>query len=162
MVFMSKSSASSDRLEKQLSRFEYFIEKRHAHSPKVSKADVAWHIDHSLKTINRIIERLESSNPEAYRSSFSIPRTLIYTWGDFPRGVAESPKVVRPPDTISTESLYEQLQIAKENIQKLKELPPNAHFEHPSFKVLNTKQSQRFLEVHTNHHLKIIRDILKN
>ena len=162
IVLVRNSNTSSDRLEKQLSRFEYFIEKRDAHNTTISKADVAWHVDHCLKTINRIYERLEASDPQEYKANFSLSRTLIYTWGDFPRGVAESPKVVRPPDNISTDSLYLQLEAARKNIKKLKELPAKAHFKHPNFKLLNRNQSQRFLEIHTEHHLKIIRDILKN
>ncbi len=161
IVLVRNSSPSASRLKKQLESFEGFIEKRNSRNVKISKADVAWHLDHSLKTINRIFERLESSNPDEYRSSLSISRTLIYAWGDFPRGVAESPNVVRPPDSISTDSLYQQLETARKNIQKLEELPANAHFKHPNFKELNRNQSQRFLEIHTQHHIKIIRDILK-
>ncbi len=144
-----------------MSNFEYFIKKRNSQRTKISKVDVAWHVDHCLKTINRIYERLENSNPEEYAASFNLLRTLIYAWGDFPRGVAESPKVVLPPDIISTSSLYEQLEEARKNIQKLEELPVKAYFKHPYFKVLDRKQSTRFLEIHTNHHIKIIRDILK-
>ena len=144
-----------------MSNFEYFIEKRDSRRTEISEVDVAWHVDHCLKTINRIYGRLEDSNPEEYTGNFSLSRTLIYTWGDFPRGVAESPKVVRPPDNISTDSLYQQLETARKNIQKLAELPANSHFKHPTFKVLNRKQSLRFLEIHTHHHIKIIRDILK-
>ncbi len=160
IVQVRNSNPSSIRLEKQLSQFEYFIEKRNSRSTKISEVDVAWHVDHSLKTINRIYERLKDSDPKEYSSGFSLSRTLIYTWGNFPRGVAESPKIVRPPDTIRTDSLYLQLEAARKNIQKLEELPVNAHFKHPYFKVLNRKQSQRFLEIHTHHHIKIIRDIL--
>lgn len=160
VVAVKNSNPPSVQLEKQLNALESFIEKRNSRSSKISEVDVAWHIDHCLKTVNRIYERLEASEPEEYTASFSLSRTLIYAWGDFPRGVAESPKAVRPPDTIRTDSLYQQLEVARKNIKKLEGLPGDSHFNHPYFKVLNRRQSERFLEIHTHHHIKIIQDIL--
>ncbi|WP_420320606.1 DUF1569 domain-containing protein [Flagellimonas sp.] len=130
-------------------------------NPKVSKANVAWHLDHMLKTINVICKSLEVSNPEEYKSNFSLTRAIIYTLGDFPRGVAKAPRVVRPPEVINTEDLHRQLQMAKENLQAIQSLDAKAHFEHPYFSVLNKNQSIRFLKIHTGHHLKIVRDIVK-
>ncbi|MEO0902674.1 MAG: hypothetical protein AAFY00_11940, partial [Bacteroidota bacterium] len=40
-------------------------------------------------------------------------------------------------------------------------LSEDAHFEHPNFDVINKGQTKRFLKIHTGHHLKIIKDILK-
>lgn len=155
------SESSASFMDDQIHLLESYIFKRDIRDPKISKADVAWHVDHSLKTINRICEALEDSNPEAYKSNFSFSRMCIFAWGDFPRGVARAHKVVRPPDNIVTENLYRQLELAKQNLKKIESLDDNAHFEHSYFKVIDKGQTKRFLKIHTGHHLKIIRDILK-
>lgn len=147
-------------LDEQFSEIVDYIPQRDKLDTRVSKVDVAWHIDHSLKTINRVCEALKNSDPNQYNSNFSLSRLLIYTWGDFPRGVAKAPKHVLPPDTISTEDLYLQLKEAKKNLKKLEVLEADTHFKHPYFKVINKKQTKRFLKIHTKHHLKIVRDIL--
>ena len=67
-----------------------------------------------------------------------------------------------PPEIITTEDLNNQLQTAKNHITNLKDLPDGVYFKHPIFNMLTKKQTLRFLEMHTKHHLKIVRDILKN
>nr|WP_299487057.1 DUF1569 domain-containing protein [uncultured Allomuricauda sp.] len=162
IIILNKNSESDPHfLDEQFSQIEGFIPHRDSLNSKVSKVDVAWHLDHMLKTINVICKSLEVSNPEEYRSNFNFTRAVIYTLGDFPRGVAKSPRVVRPPDVIATEDLYRQLEMAKENLKAIQRLDAKAHFEHPYFDVLNKKQSIRFLKIHTGHHLKIVRDIVR-
>jgi hypothetical protein len=51
------------------------------------------------------------------------------------------------------------LQTAKNNIEKMKHLPKNAFFKHPFFDHLNKKDTYKFLQLHTIHHLKIIEEI---
>ena len=160
-VFARNTESSDTFMDDQMESLHDFILQRDVKNPMVSKADVAWHIDHSVKTINRIYEALEESNPEEYRYTFSFSRICIFAWGDFPRGVAEAPKVVRPPMDIETENLYVQWEEARQNLNKLKELDDRVHFEHPYFNIINKGQTKRFLRIHTRHHLKIIEDILK-
>jgi len=144
-----------------LSQIENNIQFRDRMNEDVSKVDVAWQLDHALKTVNRITKDLEVSRPEDYKSSISLSRSLSLTMGYIPRGRAQSPDVVRPPEIILTKELYDQLEKAKLNVKKLMSLNENTHFNHPVFGVLNKAQTIRFLEVHTKHHLKIIDDILK-
>ena len=145
----------------QLSEIENNIKSRDATNKEVSKADVAWHLDHMLKTINRLTEALESSNPTTYKTSFNVPRIMSLTAGVIPRGRAESPQNVRPPAIILTDDILRQLLEARKNIEELQNLEDNANFNHPVFGMLNKAQTIRFLEVHTNHHLKIVADILE-
>ncbi|MCL6267514.1 hypothetical protein [Flagellimonas myxillae] len=159
---MSKVNLSSDSfLDSEFSKIQAAISHRDALSPKVSKVDVAWHLDHMLKTIIFICNALAKSNPAEYKSSFNLTRAIIYTFGGFPRGVAKSPRVVRPPDVILTEEIQQQIVTAKESLKTLKHLDENVHFNHPYFNILNKKQSIRFIKIHTGHHLKIVRDIIK-
>lgn len=160
IILARGSESDDDFLNTELVALTNHIKNRDAKNTKISKVDVAWHLDHSLKTINRICEALERSNPKEYQSNISFARLFVYTWGDFPRGVAKAPKQVQPPNTIATKDLYEQLEEVRENLKRLEQLDGKAHYKHPYFNVIDKGQTKRFLDIHTNHHLKIIRDIL--
>ena len=148
-------------LAEQLSRLEARVAVRDCLSTEVSQVDVAWHIDHTFKVINKIYDALEESNPEDYRFNVSPMRWLTFTTGKIPRGRATAPDSVRPPEVILTESLHEQSELARSNLDRLELLPKKSHFKHPVFGTLKRKHARRFLEIHTNHHLAIIEDIVE-
>ncbi|MEM8765466.1 MAG: hypothetical protein AAGD88_16715, partial [Bacteroidota bacterium] len=82
-IVLARNTESSDTfMDDQMETLHGYILQRDVENPAVSKADVAWHIDHSLKTINKIYEELEKSNPEEYQYTFSFSRICIFTWGD--------------------------------------------------------------------------------
>ncbi|MEM5563653.1 DUF1569 domain-containing protein [Psychroserpens sp. AS72] len=151
---------SSYKINSLLNNLEAHIENHTVSNPKISKSDVAWHIDHSLKVINRVCETLQSSDPETYKNNFSFLGKVFFTLGFFPRGKAKAPKYVIPPETISKEDLISQILLAKTNVNSIASLDKNAYFKHPLFGNVNSSRIYRFLELHTNHHLKIIGDIV--
>lgn len=145
-----------------VNQLENHISKYKVKKSKVSKSTIGWQIDHSLKVINSVIKSLQSSDPDRYKNNFSFLGKFFFALGFFPRGRAKAPKYVKPPEIILKEDLIEQVQLAKSNIEILKDLDVNAFFKHPLFGNINTRRVHRFLELHTNHHLKIINDILVN
>ena len=165
MSNLPPASAQAPISPKMLAHFEEIeslIPYRDRLNEEVSQVDVAWHLYHSLKVVNNLYEALSASNPKEYRYQWSFMRGAIFLWGDFPRGIAKSPQSVVPPDSIATEAIYAQLAEARQKLEKYAELPPNSFYPHFAFKNINRDRSIRFLEVHTKHHLKIIRDILKD
>ncbi|MDH3699549.1 MAG: DUF1569 domain-containing protein [Flavobacteriaceae bacterium] len=150
----------ADFLDKYLSEIEYYINFEDLSNSSVSSVGVAWHLDHSLLTINQIYNELAASNPVDYNSSFSIPKTMSLTINFIPRGFAQSPSAVRPADSILKDDIILHLKTAREHTKDFMELEKNAYFDHPYFGKLNRSHTMRFLQVHTHHHLKIIRDIL--
>ncbi|MGB5419756.1 DUF1569 domain-containing protein [Algibacter sp.] len=150
-----------EKLNKLLSQIEINIPKRDIKNEAVSKSTIGWQLDHSLKVLNAVSEWTENSNPEDYKFKLNFWRIVLLTLGYFPRGKVKAPKHVLPPEEITTEDLEKQLQTARTHIEKLKLLAKNSYFKHFIFGKLNKKQTLRFLEVHTNHHLKIVNDILK-
>ncbi len=156
------NQSNPEVLRPLISTIENNIEFRDIDNVEISTANIAWHLDHMLKTINTLTESLENSNPSTYESSFNVPRIVSLTGGIIPRGRAQSPKSVRPPEIILTKDIHTQIVTAIKNIKKLQELDNNANFDHPIFGMLDKAQTIRFLEVHTMHHLKIITDILKS
>ncbi|AUC83173.1 DUF1569 domain-containing protein [Lacinutrix sp. Bg11-31] len=152
---------SLNKVKSALNNLESHIENHNVSNPKVSKTNVAWHLDHSLKVINNVCIALQKSDPSLYKNNFSFLGKVFFTLGFFPRGKAKAPKHVKPPEVILKEDLISQMQQAKTNVDTIASLDKNAFFKHPLFGDVNTTRIYRFLALHTNHHLKIIEDILK-
>ena len=147
-------------LDRELIQLAEFVPHRDSLNTAISKVDIAWHLDHTLKVINRIYDSLQASDPEAYVLNLNPARILVFTSGELPRGKGKAPASVVPPDDIHTQDILSQLAEAREKVPLLDSLHTSASFVHPVFGRLNTKYAKRFLEIHTQHHLKIIEDIL--
>ncbi|MBP9849709.1 MAG: DUF1569 domain-containing protein [Flavobacterium sp.] len=149
-------------LHKLLNQLESDISSFEKVNLAVSSGSVGWHIEHSLKTIDQIVTACKNSNPSNYQWRFNFNRFLILTIAKkIPRGKAKAPKIVRPEGEISSETLGLSLSKVKENLMDWKDLDKNTHFPHPFFGILNKKETENFLALHTKHHLMIIKDILR-
>lgn len=149
-------------LNKQLAQMETHIPKHQLTVEKVSKSSVGWHLSHCLMVINGVCGILAKTKPENYKRDFNIKRAIIFPLGYMPRGMGKAPKIVVPTKAIMAEGLEEQLNFANKQVEATNHLPEKAYFIHHIFGMLNKKQTLQFLTIHTNHHLKIVRDILKS
>ena len=127
----------------------------------VSTVNVGWHIEHSLMVFETIITALENSDPALYKRSFSMNKFLVYALNKIPRGRGKAPKVVQPIGDAIPKNLKLQVEKVIAKVHALANLQKHHHFPHPYFGSLNLKETIKFLTIHTNHHLKIIEDILK-
>ncbi len=128
----------------------------------VSTASVGWHIEHSLLVLDISVKALHKSNPAEYKPAFSFWKTLTFLAGRFPRGRGKAPQVVQPNMDIHEASLIIHVKETKVRIDGLSSLTDNHFMKHPYFGHLKRSDALRFMELHTAHHLKIIRDILKS
>lgn len=148
----------------QLEQFIGLLEQKTIHSAKenttISSANVAWHIDHSLKVINSVIATLQKSDAK-YSWDFNLKRAYFFLRKSIPRGKARAPKAVQSFEEITIKDIERQLKTARFLIQELETMDKNTNFIHPFIGKLNLKQAIIFLEVHTQHHLKIIDDIIQ-
>ncbi len=149
------------KLVNQINQLENYIPKADITNSSVSARGVDWHIDHILKVINVSLNVLKKSNEEDYKWSFNLYKSVFLTVGTFPRNRVRAPKVVNNKADILKGELEIQISEAKLNCNEIKDLPAKSNFKHPFFGVLTKKETIRFLEVHTNHHIKIIKRILK-
>jgi hypothetical protein len=150
-----------NQLERLLNELETKIPQFNKTKQDISIADVGWHIQHSLLVLNSVIDALTTSNPEDYKWEFNFPRIVVLTMKKIPRGRAKAPEVVRPEGNYDIESLISHLWVSKQKIEILKSMDKAKHFKHPYFGKLKLKQTINFLEIHTQHHLALINDILK-
>ncbi len=145
-----------ENITKELTDFSSQLE---VTKPEISAASIGWHIEHTLLVTNSIINVLKKSDPNDYKWKFNFPRTLIFMTRKIPRGRAKAPKSVQPTETISQESLQNHVTKVQEKLKELNSLNPKNSFDHPYFGKLNVAQTVQFLNIHTQHHLNIVKDI---
>lgn len=150
---MKQLQAILDQLESHIPDFEKT-------NTAVSQSTIGWQIDHSLLVINGVVDQLKNSNPNDFNWKFNKTRLLIQIINTIPRGKVKVPKSVKPVDVASIEELTNKLELARKNIADMALLPEKSYFTHPFFGDLKLKSAIWFLKLHTNHHLKIIKDIL--
>ena len=150
---MNKLTTLVNQLEQHILDFEKI-------NVKFSAANVGWQIEHSLITINMIIAVLKKSNSDNFQSKFNFSKFGVFLFKKIPRGRAKAPKVVIPQSDYDTTSLQNHITITLQNIDSLSTVHPNQFFKHPYFGDLKLKDAIRFLEIHTQHHLSIIKDII--
>ena len=141
-------------------QLEAFIPIAKRRNEKASQASVGWHIAHALLVIDKTVEALAKSQAIDFKPGFSFWKMLVLLTGKIPRGKARSPKSVLPANLPEPQELRQQLAGVKNQILRLNSLPAYTFFKHPVFGDLRLKTSKKFLCIHTQHHLAIIKDIV--
>ncbi len=150
-----------ENIQNQLRKIESLLPEIDKEHLQVSKASVGWHLEHSLLILNGSLKGLTITNPENYKPKFSIKKFVFLNFGLIPRGKIKSPKQFFPLETPSKESIEKLLNLAKERLEAVKNLPEKSYITHPFLGDFDKKNTLKFLALHTNHHLKIVGDILK-
>jgi hypothetical protein len=148
-------------VEKIISELVQNLKHHEKITPSVSAKSVAWQINHILKVIIISCKAIKKSDPADYKWKFSKMKSVVFLTGTIPRGIAKAPKIVMPEENTSLVELEVQIIEAKQQIEAIQDLPKKANLKHPYFGFLDLKESKRFLEIHSYHHLKIIKDIVK-
>lgn len=148
------------KLEVITAHLESYIPKHAYRNPEISMGSVGWHIEHSLLTLNAIIDALSRSNPANYKKTFDIRRAFVMTFSKIPRGKAKAPAAVQPTNNFNAETLEQHIALSKEKIKTIEHLRPKQYFKHPFLGDFKVKVAMRFLSIHTNHHLMIIEEII--
>jgi hypothetical protein len=150
------------QLEQLITELENSVPHYALSNPQVSKGSVGWHIEHSLLTLNVVFAALKQSNSTDYKATFDIRRLLVMALGKIPRGRVRAPKAVQPSTTFTLPSLQQHIMNTRVNLKSIESLSPDHFFKHPFLGDFKLKPAMKFLRVHTNHHLHIINDIIRN
>jgi len=150
-----------EKIVKQLTELASYISQSDRQNGGVSNVNIGWQIDHSLRVMNQVISALLKSNPEEYKPKFNWRKSFIFFTKKIPRGKVRAPKGILSTEEITESSLISSVQLAHKNIGLLENCAPHHFFVHPFFGQVNVRETLVFIEVHTEHHLKIIRDICR-
>lgn len=149
------------RLKAKLDEVASYVAVGDSKNSEVSEAAVSWHIDHIFLVVNQIYKTLEQSEESNFKSEFNIKRAYVFTFNKMPRGIATAPESVRPKENVGNGTIQVHYDQALTTVEQFSDLPEEKHMNHPVFGTLNRDKTLKFLTIHTEHHLKIIRDILK-
>jgi hypothetical protein len=138
-------------------------------APAVSGWSVEQHLAH-LSLANELVARnlrslLKGAGPFVLASGEAPPEALaVLAAGRLPRGKAQSPRIVRPPDTVNREYLSDWLAGNRRDFEELRgkceELrATTGKVPHQILGPLNAVQWTRFAAVHSRHHLDIAREV---
>ncbi|MCD9856040.1 DUF1569 domain-containing protein [Epilithonimonas sp. JDS] len=150
-----------DKIEIQLQKIELLLSKIDVTNEKVSKASVGWHLEHLLLILNSSLKGLTMTNPKDYNPKFSLKKFVFLNFGMIPRGKIRAPKQFIPLEVPTRESILKLINRAKERLKAVENLPEKSFITHPFLGDFDRKTTFRFLWLHSNHHLKIVDDILK-
>jgi len=148
-----------DKNEALLKQLESYLALHQKLNDSISGETIGWHMAHSCMVINTITNAIVHSNPAKAKPVFSASFYWFLLTNHIPRGKAKAPNIVIPKQSITQEQIEQEIELAKANLQTLASTQKQKYFTHPIFGDLNVPKTLRFFIVHTNHHLKIIRDI---
>ena len=149
------------KIRKQLDELESCIPRLEVRNEAISASNVGWQIEHDLLVISSVIEGVKRSDPSQYQWRFKPLKYVILWRGVIPRGKVGAPKLVTPGE-ITQETLHAHIALCCERLIELAQVEDGNYFTHPFFGDLRKKETFRFLYIHTEHHLKIIREMLEN
>ncbi|WP_082113371.1 DinB family protein [Kordia jejudonensis] len=166
LLLTSATSMESDKgnpdLKLKLNEVASYIAVRDTKNLEVSEAPVAWHMDHIYLMVNQLHKALKYSDESNYKAESNTTRDYVFTNNTLPRGKVTAPESVTPKGTITINTLQTHYDEALATVEKLPTLAEKKHFNHPILGTMNRDETIKFLTIHTEHHLKIIRDILKD
>lgn len=148
-----------ESLQQQLDTIEKYLLKEDSFNAEISKKSTYWQLDHVLQVIQKVTSSTASSDPKEYSPKRNPLKSFIMITGFIPRGKGKAPKQVIPQHDANQKELLELYNNTKEIAKQWDTIKKDQFFTHPSFGDMKSKAAQRFLRIHTHHHLKIVKDI---
>lgn len=150
-----------NKINNLLNNLEAQIDKYSILNKAISEGNVGWHIVHSCLVIDSVCGAVLKSDATKFIKKFSFKAFLVLLLNSFPRGKAKAPSFTMPSEQLNPASILQSIQASRKSIVALAKAGKNQYFTHPIFGDLNASDTFKFLAVHTNHHLKIIKDVIK-
>ena len=152
-------------LSLQLAEMRRFLDSDHVDCASVSVSEwcASEHIEHMAKVTAAILDRIATGKPMD-GSTISWSGRLVLLLGWIPRGKAKAPKEVRPV-RVSVDEIRTTIDQLQPRLATLDaalfgdRVTPRVR--HPYFGALTAVEGLRFIVVHNQHHLKIVRDIVR-
>lgn len=144
-----------------LEKLENHVESWQVQDVSVSAWSVGQQIEHVLKATSTFtVMLLRNRQPDGSGIQKQLKGILLRR-DSFPRGVAKAPDVSLPGENTPEEALKSLLLKTRTRISRLDAVSPTAVAHHPYLGEMSRDEALQFMAIHLEHHLSIIRDIVK-
>jgi len=130
--------------------------------PKSSWCAAA-HFDHMIKVAHSILYVLAKPEIVAAPRGINLLGRIVLVLGWMPRGRAQAPERLRG-GAVTVEELQArltELEAMLDRVAGRTDAPTVPILRHPTFGGLTREQALRFIIIHTEHHLKIVRTVIR-
>lgn len=140
---------------------------RYTAVPSVSAWTPAQHVYHIARanaSMLKAAQVLASGDADAEEPNLKPAGRSILRRGTIPRGVANAPDVVRPPDDVDDVTLRKSLVRSRQKFEDVRDLgdallEAEGGLTHPLWGTLTASEWVRAARIHAEHHLAILDDI---
>jgi len=145
----------------QLDELEGYLSKTANVNDSVSAWSVGQQIEHTLSALSAMSVALRRGRNEADDRRPNRFLAMVLESGTIQRGRVKAPKAMLPSELPEEKALQRLILKTRKRVSVLEELPPEASFVHHILGPMHRNEALLFMTIHTEHHLKIIRDILQ-
>ena len=163
VILLRQRSRTTLRLLEQNAEIRTLLHGNNAMAASVSRWGVFKHVEHLLSVNVGILTALKEKRVEDDPAARNLLGFVVLGTGYIPRGAGESPEKFLP-EGASLAELHKMERSVSDQLNTLgsEELESDGVIlNHPRFGGLTATEWLRFAEVHTEHHLKIAREILR-
>lgn len=149
-------------MKRELDELQSWLDKPDRHAAAVSSWSIHKQVEHTAlvaRQILELVEGLEAGTAGEPTGRLRWPAHLVLTLGWIPRGKGVAPPSVLPGDAPDAAAIRGILEAARSRLCTRRPPSGGNRAAHPHFGGMTARQWARFLDIHTRHHLKIIRDI---
>ncbi len=147
------------RLTLQMAELRGLLASTEVEDAGVSGWSVGMHVQHCALAMAGIARELLGCDAPPPGKPTAVGWLVLKT-GKIPRGGAQAPHDTIPDPDVATKVLEGMLTVSETLLDQVPEARESAWFQHFALGVLDRDRALRFVEIHNDHHLAIIDDIL--
>lgn len=151
---------TTQKLSEQISEMRGYLEHQPFITSDVSEWSVMQQIEHVCLVSNGLFFSLNRSKGDKSADK-SLKKMAFFKARFIPRGAVKAPDFVAPNPDSTPQSVSKLLDNFEAGISEVEKAPENKTSKHPLLGLLSPQETLDFVSIHTEHHLKIVREILK-
>lgn len=131
-------------------------------NPGVSNWSIGQQAEHVVRATSAFTVLILRNRVSDGNAEVKPIKDALLSRGFIPRGAAEAPEGTHPAADTDPAQLYQLLLKTRNRVERLIEVDPDAVAVHPYLGEMKRDEIIRFMVIHLDHHLSIMREILES